>query len=105
MPGRNLSSPKFGNVTGHTGVCRSKISAQRSRVTGHAEQFEMVQYSCILYWASHFFEARDELIDALDTFLRKHLLYCLSELGELRRTGILSLRSAATVLLVSDSPC
>ena len=44
MPGRNLSSPKFGNVTGHTGVCRSKISAQRSRVTGHAEQFEMVQY-------------------------------------------------------------
>ena len=37
MPGRNLSSPKFGHVTGHIGVCRSKISAQWSRVTGHAE--------------------------------------------------------------------
>ena len=44
MPGRNLSSLKFGHVTGHIGVCRSKISAQQSRVTGHAEQFEMVQY-------------------------------------------------------------
>ena len=67
-----------------------------------------LKYSCI-YWASHFFEAQlsgDDLIDALDTFLHKHLLHwieCLSELGELQ-TGILSLRSAATALSVSDSP-
>ena len=68
---------------------------------------EALKYSCI-YWASHFFEARlpgDDLIDALDTFLHKHLLHwieCLSELGELQ-TGIPSLRSAATVLSVSGS--
>ena len=69
---------------------------------------EALKYSC-LYWASHFFEARlsrVDLIDALDTFLHKHLLHwieCLSALGELQ-TGILSLRSAATALSVSDSP-
>ncbi|KIM79165.1 hypothetical protein PILCRDRAFT_792296 [Piloderma croceum F 1598] len=63
---------------------------------------EALKYSC-LYWASHFFEAqlsRVDLIDALDTFLHKHLLHwieCLSALGELQ-TGILSLRSAATAL-------
>ena len=69
---------------------------------------EALKYSCI-YWASHFFEAQlpgVDLIDALDTFLRKNLLHwieCLSELGELK-TGITSLRSAATALSVSDSP-
>ncbi|KIM79163.1 hypothetical protein PILCRDRAFT_10586, partial [Piloderma croceum F 1598] len=63
---------------------------------------EALKYSC-LYWASHFFEAqlsRVDLIDALDTFLHKHLLHwieCLSALGELR-TGIPSLGSAATAL-------
>jgi nucleoside-triphosphatase THEP1 len=69
---------------------------------------EALKYSC-LYWASHFSEARlsgVDLIGALDTFLHKHLLHwieCLSVLGELR-TGIPSLRSAATALSVSDSP-
>jgi hypothetical protein len=69
---------------------------------------EALKYSC-LYWASHFFEAQlsgVDLIDALDTFLHKHLLHwieCLSELGELQ-TGIPSLRSAATALSVSDPP-
>ena len=69
---------------------------------------EELKYSC-LYWASHFFEAQlsgDELIDALDTFLHKHLLHwieCLSELGELQ-TGIPSLKSVATALSVSDPP-
>ena len=68
---------------------------------------EALKYSCI-YWASHFFEAQlpgVDLIDALDTFLHKHLLHwieCLSELGELR-TGVSSLRSAATALSVGDS--
>ena len=68
---------------------------------------EALKYACI-YWASHFFEARlpgVDLIDALDTFLHEHLLNwieCLSELGELK-TGITSLRSAATALSVSDS--
>ena len=68
---------------------------------------EALKYSCI-YWASHFFEAQlpgVDLIDALDTFLHKHLLHwieCLSELKELQ-TGIPSLRSAATALSVSDS--
>jgi WD40 repeat protein len=53
---------------------------------------EALEYSC-LYWASHFFETQlsgVDLIDALDTFLHKHLLHwmeCLSELGELQ-TGI-----------------
>ena len=67
---------------------------------------EALKYSC-LYWASHLFEAQlsgVDLIDALDTFLHKHLLHwieCLSELGELQ-TGIPSLRSAATALSVSD---
>ena len=37
--------PKLVHVTRPTGICRSKISAQRSRVTSHAEQFEMVQYN------------------------------------------------------------
>jgi nucleoside-triphosphatase THEP1 len=69
---------------------------------------EALKYSC-LNWAEHFFEAqrsRVDLIDALDTFLHKHLLHwieCLSVLGELQ-TGILSLGSAATALSVSDSP-
>jgi hypothetical protein len=69
---------------------------------------EALKYSCI-YWASHLFEARlpgVDLIDELDTFLNKHLLHwieCLSELGELK-TGIPSLRSAATALSVSDFP-
>jgi nucleoside-triphosphatase THEP1 len=69
---------------------------------------EALKYSC-LYWASHFFDAQlpgVDLIDALDTFLHKHLLHwieCLSELGELQ-TGIPSLKSAATALSVSDSP-
>ena len=69
---------------------------------------EALKYSCI-YWASHLFDAQlsgDNLIDALDTFLHKHLLHwieCLSELGELQ-TGIPSLRSATTALSVSDSP-
>ena len=69
---------------------------------------EALKYSC-LYWASHFFEAQlsqVDLIDALDTFLHKHLLHwieCLSVLGE-PQTGILSLRSVATALSVSDSP-
>ena len=68
---------------------------------------EALKYSCI-YWASHFFEAQlsgVDLIDALDTFLHKHLLHwieCLSELGELQ-TGIPSLKSVATALTVSDS--
>ena len=68
---------------------------------------EALKYSCI-YWASHFFEAQlsgDDLINALDIFLHKHLLHwieCLSELGELQ-TGIPSLRSVATALSVSDS--
>ena len=68
---------------------------------------EALKYSCI-YWASHFMEARlsgDDFIDALDTFLHKHLLHwieCLSELGELQ-TGVLSLRGAATVLSVRES--
>ena len=35
---------KFVHVTRPTRLCRCKISARRSRVTGHAEQFEMVQY-------------------------------------------------------------
>ena len=67
---------------------------------------DALKYSC-MYWASHFFEAQlsgVDLIDALDTFLHKHLLHwieCLSELGELQ-TGIPSLRSAATALSVSD---
>ena len=66
---------------------------------------EALKYSCI-YWASHFSEVQlcgDDLIDALDTFLRKHLLHwieCLSELGELQ-TGIPSLKSASTALSVS----
>ena len=66
---------------------------------------EALKYSCI-YWASHFSEAQlsgDELIDALDTFLHKHLLHwieCLSELGELQ-TGIPSLRNVSTALSVS----
>ena len=69
---------------------------------------EALKYSC-MYWASHLFEAQlsgVNLIDALDTFLHKHLLHwieCLSELGELQ-TGIPSLRSAAIALSVSDSP-
>ena len=69
---------------------------------------EVLKYSC-LYWASHFFEAQlsgVDLIDALDTFLHKHLLHwieCLNELGELQ-TGIPSLISVATALSVSDSP-
>jgi nucleoside-triphosphatase THEP1 len=69
---------------------------------------EELKYSCI-YWASHFSEAQlsgDDLIDALHTFLHKHLLHwieCLSELGELQ-TGILSLRNVSTALLVSDPP-
>ena len=69
---------------------------------------EELKYSC-LYWASHFFEAQvaeDDLIDALDVFLHKHLLHwieCLSQLGELQ-TGISSLRNVASALLVSDSP-
>ena len=69
---------------------------------------EALKYSCI-YWASHFFEGQIlgvDLIDALYTFLHKHLLHwieCLSALGELQ-TGISSLRSATTALLVSDSP-
>ena len=70
---------------------------------------EALKYSCI-YWASHFFEAQlpgvqVDLIDALNTFLHKHLLHwieCLCELGELQ-TGISSLRNAATALSVSDS--
>ena len=68
---------------------------------------EALKYSC-LYWASHFSEAQlsgVDLIDALDTFLHKHLLHwieCLSELGELQ-TGIPSLRSVATALSVSYS--
>ena len=68
---------------------------------------QVLKYSCI-YWASRFCEAKlsgDDLIDALDTFLHKHLLHwmeCLSELGELQ-TGIPSLRNAATALSVSDS--
>ena len=68
---------------------------------------EVLKYSC-LYWASHFFEAQlsgVDLIDALDTFLHKHLLHwieCLSVLGELR-TGVLSLKSTGTALIVSDS--
>ena len=66
---------------------------------------EALNYSCI-YWASHFSEAQlsgDDLIDALDTFLHKHLLHwieCLSELGELQ-TGITSLRNVSTALSVS----
>ena len=66
-----------------------------------------LRYSC-LYWASHFFEAQlsgVDLIDTLDIFLHKHLLHwieCLSELGELR-TGIVSLKSVAAALSVSDS--
>jgi nucleoside-triphosphatase THEP1 len=69
---------------------------------------EVLKYSCI-YWASHFFDAQlpgVDLVDALDTFLHKHLLHwieCLSELGELK-TGIPSLRSAAAALSVSDPP-
>ena len=69
---------------------------------------EVLKYSCI-YWASHFCEAQlpgVDLIDALDTFLHKHLLHwieCLSVLGELQ-TGISSLKNAATALSVSDSP-
>jgi hypothetical protein len=69
---------------------------------------EALKYSC-LNWASHFLEAqlsRVDLIDALDTFLHKHLLHwieCLSVLGELQ-TGIPSLGSAATALSVSDLP-
>ena len=69
---------------------------------------EVLKYSCI-YWASHFSEAQlsgDDLIDALDAFLHKHLLHwieCLSELGELQ-TGIPSLKSVSTALSVSDSP-
>ena len=68
---------------------------------------EALKYSC-LYWASHLFEAQlsgVDLIDALDTFLHKHLLHwmeCLSVLGELQK-GIPSLKSAATALSVSDS--
>jgi hypothetical protein len=67
---------------------------------------DALKYSCI-YWASHSFEARlprVNLIDALDSFLHKHLLHwieCLSELSELK-TGIPSLRSAATALSVSS---
>ena len=69
---------------------------------------EALKYSC-LYWASHFVEAQlpgVDLIEALDTFLHVHLLHwieCLSVLGELK-TGIPSLRSAASALSVSDSP-
>ena len=69
---------------------------------------ELLKYSC-LYWASHLFEAQlsgVNLIDALHTFLHKHLLHwieCLSELGELH-ARILSLSSVATALSVSDSP-
>ena len=69
---------------------------------------EELKYSCI-YWAAHFLEVElpgVDLIDALDTFLHKHLLHwieCLSVLGELR-TGIPSLKSTATALSVSDSP-
>ena len=43
-PAEILVSRNLARITRHTGLCRSKISAQRSRVTGHAEQFEMVQY-------------------------------------------------------------
>ena len=43
-PAENLVRRKLARITRHTGLCRSKISAQWSRVTGHAEQFEMVQY-------------------------------------------------------------
>ena len=70
---------------------------------------EVLKYSCI-YWASHFSEAQlfgDDLIDALHTFLHKHLLHwieCLSELDELQ-TGIPSLKSVSTALLVSNSSC
>ena len=70
---------------------------------------EVLKYSCI-YWASHFSEAQlsgVDLIDALDTFLHKHLLHwieCLSELGELQ-TGITSLRNVASALSVGDSSC
>ena len=69
---------------------------------------EVLKYSCI-YWASHFFEAQlsgVDLIDALDTFLHKHLLHwieCLSELGELQ-TGIPSLKNVSTALSVSGAP-
>ena len=43
-PAENLVRRKLARITRHTGLCRSKISAQWSRVTGHAKQFEMVQY-------------------------------------------------------------
>ena len=74
----------------------------------HRKIPEALKYSCI-YWASHLIEALlpgDDLIDALHTFLYKHLLHwieCLSELGELQ-TGITSLKSAATALSVSNIP-
>ena len=69
---------------------------------------EALKYSCI-YWATHLFKVQlsgVKLIDALDIFLHKHLLHwieCLSVLGELQ-TGMQSLKSASTVLSVSDSP-
>ena len=94
-------------------VCEvpKELTVSRKETTNSPDNsrkiFEALKYSCI-YWASHFFETQlpgDNLIDALDTFLDKHLLHwieCLSELGELQ-TGILSLRSVATALSVSDS--
>ena len=68
---------------------------------------EALKYSC-LYWAAHLAEVRvfdAVLVDALRVFLHKHLLHwmeCLSTLGELQ-TGLKSLRSMVTVLLVSRS--
>ena len=71
---------------------------------------DALKYSC-LYWASHLLEAQlseDDLqiIDELHIFLHKHLLHwieCLSVLGELQ-TGLPSLRSVTTALLVKGSP-
>ena len=86
-----------------------ELTVSRLEVTNSPDNKEKIsdalKYSCI-YWASHFSEAQlsgDDLIDALDTFLHKHLLHwieCLSELGELQ-TGVTSLRSASTALSVS----
>jgi hypothetical protein len=69
---------------------------------------EALKYSCI-YWAAHLAEVKvfdAVLVGSLRVFLQKHLLHwieCLSILSELQ-TGVKSLGSVVTVLLVSYSP-
>jgi hypothetical protein len=90
------------------GVPEALMVSRRDRTNSQHDTTrisEALQYACV-YWALHFSKGQDprqDVLEALRSFLQNHLLHwmeCLSILGELQ-TGLKSLASVTTTLSVS----